>query len=136
MATIDTIALELKDITTATKLARSVYSLAYKAKADNETQQFLWNKYYSLLSKKGMLEIILQQLGVATIDLQKAAEWSSIGVYAPHILDILKLTYPSCSDAILKLHHQALIDKAAHQHTLAMEEVAWLVEKAKPYLSI
>lgn len=136
MANLESIAHEVKKLYSAAKVARTVYDFAYKAKADKETQDFLWEKYHALVTKKEALNTILEQLGTATIELQKAIEWSSTGVYASYILDTIKRTHPNSSDTTRMAYHQLLIDKAIEQQLIASAEVTRLSDKAKPYLSI
>ena len=135
MATMETIAQELKKRKVAVKLARSISDFANKASADKETQDFLWDRYQCAVKAYGTLEWILEQIGSATIDLQRAAEWRSQGVYAPSILETQKLSRPGWSERALAALHQELIDKATEQQNAAMAELTRLLEKAEPYLS-
>lgn len=135
MASMETIAQELKKRKSAVKLARSVSDFACKAGADKETQDFLWDRYQSLMQAYGALEFILEQVGATTIDLQRTAEWRSVGLYAPHILQTLKLSRPGWSERALAMLHQEMIDKATEQQNAAMAELTRLLKKAEPYLS-
>lgn len=135
MASLETIGNQLKKVRLAVKLARSVSDFACKAGADAETQEFLWEKYQSYVRISNALEDILEQVGTATIALQKAAEWRSVGLYNPQVLDTLRRSYPPSSDRVFALRHQELIDKASHEQELATEELTRLLTKAEPYLS-
>lgn len=131
----ETIAKELKKRNAAVKLARSVSDFACKAGADKETQDFLWNRYQYKLQEYGDLEFILAQVGAATLVLQRAAEWRSVGVYTAEVLDTLRQSYPPSSERVFALRHQELIDKASQEQELATEELTILLTKAEPYLS-
>ena len=135
MATFERITHEVKERKAAVKLARSVSDFANKAGADKETQDFLWDRYQSTVKACGTLEFILEQIGSAIIDLQRAAEWRSDGVYAPSILETQKLSHPGWSERALAALHQGMIDKATEQQNLAMAELSRLFTKAEPYLS-
>ena len=135
MATIESIGHELKKRKETVKLARSISDFANTAGADKETQDFLWNKYQSLLQAYGALELILEQLGSSAIELQRAAEWRSIGLYHTHVIEAMKLSHPDWSERALALLHQELIDKATKQQDIAMAEMTRLLTKAEPYLS-
>ena len=135
MATLQTIAHELKKRNAAVKLARSVSDFACRIGADKETQDFLWERYQSLQKTKAELEFILEQVGSITIDLERATEWRSTGVYAPRVLELLRRSYPASSDRVFQLRHQEMIDKASEQQNLAMAELTRLLKKASPYLS-
>jgi hypothetical protein len=134
MASLETIAKQLKKVNIAVKLARSISDFACKAGADTETQNFLWEKYQSYLLISHQLQEILEQVGSTTIDIQRTAEWRSTGVYSPHVLDTLRKAHPGCSDKVLALYHQAIIDKASEQQTLATAELTRLLTRAQPYL--
>jgi hypothetical protein len=135
MASIENIAKELKKRVQAVKLARSVSDFACRSAADMETQDFLWEKYQSQLKAKGELEHILEQVGLTTIELERAAEWRSVGLYRPHILQNLRLSHPGCSEKVLALYHQELIDRASKEQNLCMAQLTKLLTKAEPYLS-
>jgi len=135
MASLETISQELKKRKAAVKLARSVSDFANKASADKDTQDFLWDRYQCTVKACGTLECILEQIGSAIIELQKAAEWRTRGVYAPSILETQKLSHPGWSEQALAALHQELIDKASEQQNVAMAELTRLLEKAEPYLS-
>ena len=135
MASIETIAKELKKRVAAVKLSRSVSDFACRSGADMETQDFLWEKYQIQVKAKGALEHILEQVGLTTIELERAAEWRSVGLYRPHILQNLKLSHPGCSEKVLALYHQELIDQATKEQNLCMAQLTKLLTKAEPYLS-
>ena len=135
MASMENIAKELKKRVQAVKLARSVFEFACKAAADIETQDFLWEKYQIQLKAKGALEHILEQVGLTTIELQRSSEWRSVGLYKPHILQNLRLSHPGCSEKVLALYHQELIDQATKEQDLCMAQLTKLLTKAEPYLS-
>jgi hypothetical protein len=135
MASLETISQELKKRKVAVNLARSVSDFACKSKADKETLDFLWNKYNSLQQSYGVLALILEQVGSATIELQKAAEWRSQGIYHAHVLEAMKLSRPDWSQRALAALHQEMIDKATEQQNAAMAELTRLLEKAEAHLS-
>jgi hypothetical protein len=135
MASMETIRQELKKRKESVDLARSVFNFACKAGAEKETQDFLWNKYQFNLQQYGALEFILAQVGGATLVLQRAAEWRSVGVYTAEAIDTLRLSYPPSSDQVFQLRHQELIDKASKEQDLAMVKLTRVLKKAEPYLS-
>jgi hypothetical protein len=135
MVSLETIAKELKKRVQAVKLARSVSDFACRSAADMETQDFLWNKYQIQLKAKGELEHILEQVGLTAIELERAAEWRSVGLYKPHILQNLRLSHPGCSEKVLALYHQELIDQATKEQNLCAAQLTKLLTKAEPYLS-
>ena len=135
MASMETIRQELKQRKVAVNLARSISDFACKAAAELDTQDFLWNRYQFHLQQYGALESILAEAGAATLVLQRAAEWRSVGVYTAEVIDTLRLSYPPSSERVFKMRHQELIDKASKEQELAMAELTRLLEKAQPYLS-
>jgi predicted PolB exonuclease-like 3'-5' exonuclease len=135
MATMETIRQQLKKRKAAVNLARSISDFACKAAAELDTQDFLWNRYQFHLQQYGDLQSILAQVGTATLVLQRAAEWRSVGVYTAEVLDTLRDSYLPSSERVFKLRHQELIDKASQEQELAMAELARLFKKAEPYLS-
>ena len=135
MASMETIAKELKKRSQAVNLARSVSDFACRSAADMETQDFLWNKYQVQLKAKGELEHILEQVGLTTIELERAAEWRSVGLYKSQIFQNLRLSHPGCSEKVLALYHQELIDQATKEQNLCTAQLTKLLTKAEPYLS-
>jgi hypothetical protein len=135
MASIEAIAKELKKRNAAVKLARSVSDFACKAGADKETQDFLWNRYQSQMRIFHDLQDILEQVGAATLVLQRAAEWRSVGVYTAEVLETLKGSYLPSSERVFQLRHQELIDKASQEQEFATAELTRLLARGETYLS-
>jgi hypothetical protein len=119
----------------AMKLARSFYDFASRSGADQETKEFLWNKYLTLSNMVIQIERIVKEIGFATIELQKAVEWCTVSVYKPQFLDTLRLIYPDCSDPVFTLFHQEEIDKAVKHKDLAIDNLTNIFLKAESYFS-
>jgi hypothetical protein len=135
MASLETVSQKLKEVKGAVKLARSVSDFACKANADKETQDFLWNKYQAILKIQGELEYILEEICSATIDIERVAEWRSVGLYKPHIFQTLKISRPGWSQRALTLLYQEFIDKASEDCYAAEKKLAGILTRAQTYLS-
>jgi hypothetical protein len=136
MASLTTICQKFLEKKRAMNLARSIYDLASRTRADEDTKSFLWNKYIGIQNIVNQIEKILKEVGFATIELQRAVEWSSVGVYKAQFLETLGLIYPDCSEEVFTLFHQEAVDKATNDRDIIVERLTKLLARAEPYLAI
>lgn len=134
MSTLESISKMVMEKTAAMKVARKTWEAACKSRASAETQDILWNHYVSLQRIVHHMDNILKKASAATLELQRAAEWRSTGIYSEEFTRTFKLTHPCSTNPQLKIWYDDVLDKANNAYWAAQDKLAAALAQADPYL--
>jgi hypothetical protein len=134
MATLQSISNRVIEIDSAMKAARTAWDTSCRSKASQETQDNLWNHYTALQRILSYLDGLLKKAGAATIELEKASNWRSHGIYSSEFIRVFKLTYPTYTDSQIKIMYGDTITKANEAVWAAQDKLRSVLKLADPYL--